>query len=143
MSIGNMSPFAQTLNALRLRHRLRQSELAELMGFDQSYISALEIGHKGPPTPEFIDKLCAVLELSDSDAEDVRQAVAISDRRLVLPPDAPTQAYVFFNTLRGEIDTMHPKDFEVLQSMLEMKAREPLPVRRLRRRSKEEAHNLT
>lgn len=40
-----------------MRHGVRQVELAERIGYEQSYISALEAGAKGPPTPEFIDRL--------------------------------------------------------------------------------------
>ena len=50
-----MSPFSHFLHELRLRHQIRQSELAELLGYEQSYISALEIGAKGPPTEEFVE----------------------------------------------------------------------------------------
>ncbi|HEX5806423.1 MAG TPA: helix-turn-helix transcriptional regulator [Macromonas sp.] len=39
-----MSPFSLSLHDLRLRNGLRQAELAELMGYEQSYISALEVG---------------------------------------------------------------------------------------------------
>lgn len=56
-----MSPFARQLHELRLRHGIRQNELAELIGYDQTYISALEVGLKGPPTPEFVDKVVATL----------------------------------------------------------------------------------
>lgn len=50
-----MSPFSHFLHELRLRHQIRQAELAELLGYEQSYISALEIGAKGPPTEEFVE----------------------------------------------------------------------------------------
>ena len=51
-----MSPFSHFLHELRLQHQIRQSELAELLGYEQSYISALEVGIKGPPTDEFVRK---------------------------------------------------------------------------------------
>lgn len=58
-----MSPFAHLLHNLQMRHNIRQSELAERLGYEQSYISALEIGLKGPPGPDFVDRLIAALEL--------------------------------------------------------------------------------
>lgn len=39
-----MSPFSQFLHDLRMRRRLRQADLADLLGYEQSYISALEVG---------------------------------------------------------------------------------------------------
>jgi predicted transcriptional regulator len=50
LSLEFMSPFSHFLHELRLQHQIRQSELAELLGYEQSYISALEVGIKGPPT---------------------------------------------------------------------------------------------
>lgn len=51
-----MSPFGQLLHELRQKSGLRQVELAERMGYEQSYLSALELGVKGPPPTEFIDE---------------------------------------------------------------------------------------
>jgi len=59
-----MSPFSHFLHELRMRLEIRQAELAELVGYEQSYISALEVGLKGPPTQEFITRLIAQKEPS-------------------------------------------------------------------------------
>ena len=47
-----------------MRHGIRQTELAELIGYEQTYISALEVGKKGPSTPEFVERLISALMLS-------------------------------------------------------------------------------
>lgn len=52
-----MSPFADFLHELRMRHGIRQTELAQILGYEQGYLSALELDKKGPPTQEFIQKL--------------------------------------------------------------------------------------
>lgn len=44
-----MSPFAMTLRELRATKRLCQAEAAELLGYEQTYISALDVGIKEPP----------------------------------------------------------------------------------------------
>lgn len=88
-----MSPFARQLHELRLRHGIRQNELAELIGYDQTYISALEVGLKGPPTPEFVDKVVATLPLTPAEQEELRTAAKASDRKLVLDPDAHPDVY--------------------------------------------------
>jgi len=49
-----MSPFAIYLRKLRLRRGLKQKEMAYLLGYEQSYLSALERSVKGPPKQEFI-----------------------------------------------------------------------------------------
>ena len=58
-----MSPFSESLHSIRVRHGLRQVELAKLVGYEQSYISALEVGLKGPPTDEFVERLTAAIPL--------------------------------------------------------------------------------
>jgi hypothetical protein len=65
----SMSPFARQLSEFRMRHGIRQNELAELIGYDQTYISALEVRLKGPPTSEFVDKLVTTLPLTPAEAD--------------------------------------------------------------------------
>jgi transcriptional regulator with XRE-family HTH domain len=76
-----------------MRHGVRQSELAELIGYDQTYISAVEVGLKGPPTPEFIYKVAEALELSDADRLVLLQAADASQRKLVIDLDTPQDGY--------------------------------------------------
>ncbi|PYE26357.1 helix-turn-helix protein [Paraburkholderia silvatlantica] len=61
--LGFMSPFSILLHEFRLRCNLRQSDLAERLGYEQSYLSSLEVGRKGRPTREFVLKLVEALNL--------------------------------------------------------------------------------
>jgi transcriptional regulator with XRE-family HTH domain len=130
------------LNEIRMRHELRQSELAELMGFDQSYISALEVGLKGPPTPEFVDKLCLALELNVEEERAVREAVEASERKFVLPADASVDAFLLWKDLSDQIFHLHPAEIRLIRDLLHLKKhckeQRVEPIRRLRRRSREE-----
>lgn len=45
-----MSPFAHFLHDLRMRYGIRQRDLAERMGYETGYFSALEVGIKGTTT---------------------------------------------------------------------------------------------
>lgn len=138
-----MSPFSHFLHELRLRHGIRQAELAELMGYEQSYISALEIGIKGPPPPEFVDKLMACLEMSSAEQEEVRQLVDASQRKLILEPDSPTDMFWLFKELRDQMRALHPIQIKMIRDALELKHSladwQPEPVRRIRRRRNMEA----
>lgn len=80
-----MSPFSHFLHELRLRHQIRQSELAELLGYEQSYISALEIGAKGPLTEEFVERLIVALSLPPSEQAQVRVTSRPLPRRIRTP----------------------------------------------------------
>lgn len=136
-----MSPFALFLHDLRIRHGLRQAELAELIGYEQSYISALEVGLKGPPTDELVERLTKVTNLSEIEKQEMRAAVQASQRKLVIDSDAPTDIYWLLNDLRREVSRLTASQVRVIREVIAMRSamsetREP--IRRLKRRSKEE-----
>jgi len=103
-----MSPFSQLLHDLRVRHGLRQAELADRIGYEQSYISALEVGLKGPPTEEFLDRVANAMSLGDEERHQLWVAAQASQRKLVIDPDAPPDIYWMLNDLRSEVDRLTP-----------------------------------
>jgi len=136
-----MSPFSHFLYDLRMRRQIRQVELAERIGYEQSYISALEAGLKGPPTQEFVDRLKSELKLSAEDARALQGAVDASQRRLVLELDMPQDVYWLIKRLREKLPELTPTQVRVINDVLSM-ATAPTdgwsePRRRLPRRRKE------
>lgn len=125
-----------------MRHRIRQSELASLIGFERSYVSALEIGTKGPPTEEFIDKLVSSLALSPSERDEIRDAVSASQRKLVIGPDCPTDVFWMLRDLREQLEELHPVQIKMIRDALQLRGvlpeRPVEPPRRIKRRRKEE-----
>jgi transcriptional regulator with XRE-family HTH domain len=138
-----MSPFSQFLHDLRMRRRLRQADLADLLGYEQSYISALEVGLKGPPTNEFLDRLTQILALSASERDEMRAVSHASQRKLVIDPGAPPDIYWLLADLRSAVDRLSPSQVRIIREVLVMPAasseERAEPVRRLKRRKKEEA----
>lgn len=129
------------LHELRVRCDVRQSELAELIGYDQTYISAVEVGLKGPPTAEFVDKVAEALGLPDEDRLAFHQAAEASQRKLVIELDTPQDAYWLLKDLRDHFRNLSPTQIRVLRDVLRMpnEGRAEDPVRRLRRRTRQEA----
>jgi transcriptional regulator with XRE-family HTH domain len=138
-----MSPFSYFLHELRLRHQIRQSELADLLGYEQSYISALEVGAKGPPTDEFVGRLIAALNIPPSEQQKIRHIAAASQRKLALPLDSPQDVYWMLQSLREQLDSLHPVQIKIIQDALSLKGslvdRHPEELRRVKRRRREEA----
>lgn len=133
-----MSPFAVALRELRLLRRLRQSDAAELLGYEQTYISALEIGTKGPPPEAFVDRVVRVFELQDLDEKRLRDAHEVSHRRVVIPADAPETVYMLVNELRQQIEQLHPAQIELIRIALRFPqtvVAEPVRAERLHRRT--------
>jgi transcriptional regulator with XRE-family HTH domain len=103
-----------------MRHGIRQNELAALSGYDQTYISALEVGLKGPPTPEFVEKLISTLPLTATEADEIRAAAKASDRKLVLEPDAHPDIYWMLDTMRQRLDRLHPAQARMIRELLNL-----------------------
>ena len=88
-----MSPFSHLLHDLRMRHKIRQAELAALMGYEQRFISALEVGVKTPPA-DFVERLLETLQLSTGEREELAKAVSSSQRKLVIDTDSRKDIYL-------------------------------------------------
>jgi transcriptional regulator with XRE-family HTH domain len=138
-----MSPFSRFLHELRMSRNIRQSELAALMGYEQSYISALEIGLKGPPTSDFLLRLIRVLSLSEKEQKQLNSVAEASQRKLVIDPDTPEDVYWLLKDLRNQVASLTPIQIRMMRDVLqfciasgEVKQE---PVRRLKRRDKQEA----
>ena len=115
-----MSPFSQQLKMLRVSRGLRQMELAELLGSEQSYVSALELGLKGPPNEKFVNQLIGVLNLSLEYQQTLIEAVVASQRKFNIPNEAPTEIYWLIHKLRQQIDRLHPTQVELIEKVLSM-----------------------
>lgn len=109
-----MSPFSSVLLALRQRHDLRQSELAAMLGCDQSYISALEVGLKGPPAEQFVQSLIDTLQLESNEGQELLRASQASGRKLTIEVDAPQDVYVLMNELRQNLPRLRPATVQIL-----------------------------
>lgn len=137
-----MSPFSQLLHDLRVRHGLRQADLAALIGYEQSYISALEVGLKGPPNMEFLDRVANAMSLGDDERHQLWVTAQASQRKLVISSNAPPDLYWMFNDLRSEMDQLNPVQIRMIREIVAMRramseSREP--EHRMKRRRKEEA----
>lgn len=133
-----MSPFSSVLHELRDAHGLRQAELADMLGYEQSYISALEIGAKGPPPSEFVTRAIAELHLDEAWQARLWESLEFSQRKIVLPTEAPEAVFRLCNELRHQLAKLHPAQIELMRIALRLPqsmATEAMPMqRRIRRR---------
>lgn len=137
-----MSPFSQLLHELRLRHGLRQADLAERIGYEQSYISALEVGLKGPPPNDFVERFSAGLALTQVEKAALYQAAEASQRKLVIDADAPSDVFLLLKDLREGVDRLSPEQIRLIRDIVKLPVgMGPIPqrLRRLKRKPKEEA----
>lgn len=139
-----MSPFAHLLQQLRVERNLRQAELAELVGYDQTYISALEVGLKGPPPFNLVERLQQALGLSDDETRALTDAIGASRRRYVIEPgdtDIHQDVYLLLRDLWARLPELTATQVRILSDVLRCvgSAEPPISTRRRRRQPRREA----
>lgn len=106
---------------------MRQGELAELLGYDQSYLSALEIGQKSPPTPEFAQRLVTALELPEDEQRLLFAAAEASERRLTISPKAEEEVFLLLRDLRDKLPSLSAAQVRVIREVLRFHDPAPAP----------------
>jgi len=113
-----MSPFSTYLRTLRRARGLRQIELAHMLGYEASYLSALERSQKGPPRKKFIERLIRGLKLDAAEQAALSQALEASRRQISLPAHADEQEYVLLHQLEPQLGRLHPLQIELIKLVL-------------------------
>lgn len=117
-----MTPFGSAMREARLRANLRQADLADLLGYEQTYVSALELGTKGPPPPEFVDRMATALSLSDEVRDQLLDALDNSQRNVTLGVDASEALFEVFNEFRRQLTMLHPEQIRLIGAVLELRS---------------------
>ena len=113
-----MSPFATTLKILRLNRNLLQKDAADLLGYEQSYISGLENGQKSPPKNDFIKKLIKTYQLNDQEQQMLSEAIEQSRCIYKLPKNASKEAYLVFQALEKQITRLGRNEMQLIKIAL-------------------------
>lgn len=112
--------------------------MAAELGYEQAYISALELGTR-KPSKEFLRSLVSKLTLSEKDLADLRRVVKESNRRYVLPVEVSTETYLMCHELWERIETLHPAVIKAIRELIRLEdvmSDQPLSnPRRIRRRT--------
>ena len=115
-----MTPFGERLRALREARGVTQAELARALHVSPAYLSALEHGHRGRPSPGLIHQVNEYFGLIWDDAEEMVRLARVSHPRVVvdtagLSPEATALA----NRLAREIRRLTPETIAALMAVLE------------------------
>jgi transcriptional regulator with XRE-family HTH domain len=115
-----MTPFGARLRALRQARGLGLKELAATLHVSSAYLSALEHGHRGRPSPGLIHQVNEYFGLIWDDAEELVRLARLSHPRVVvntagLSPEATALA----NRLAQEIHRLSPEALRQIAAVLE------------------------
>ncbi len=115
-----MSPFSVYLSQLRNRFGLRQTKLAEMLGYEQSYISGLELGTKNPSNQEFLTRLIRAFKMTAQEQEELAKVVKQSQQRFVLPREAHPDAFRLCSELWDKIDRIPLPQLQAIRVLLSL-----------------------
>jgi len=138
-----MSPFADTFYQIRMRYGIRQTELANILGYEQTYISAIEVDKKGPPSEEFIQRFIQKLNLTDLEANKLIKAAAASKRKFTLNSELPQDVFWMMHDMQERLPELSTVQIQLIRQILGLKdSLAQLPtetIRPLKRRRNQEA----
>lgn len=113
-----MSPFSRFLKLLRLKRGFRQKQLALHLGYEPSYLSALERGDKGPPRQDFITRLIRGLSLNQQEQAELEDALKSSRRQFSIPRCATESEYQLMHQLVPKLGNLNPLQIQLIQIAL-------------------------
>lgn len=77
-----MTPFGHRLRELRAARGVTQKAMAAELGLSAAYLSGLEHGRRGRPSPGFVRQACAYFGLIWDDAEALKRLAEVSHPRI-------------------------------------------------------------
>lgn len=88
-----MTPFGARVRALRARRGLTLKRMAADLHISAAYLSALEHGRRGRPSPGLVKQICAYFDIIWDEAEEMERLAKLSHPRVVLDTAGLTPAH--------------------------------------------------
>lgn len=113
-----MSPFANKLKEIRANRNLQQRTFAEIVGYEQSYICALETDAKVPPQGVQLLNFLSKLELTEEEKSALLEAAEKSQRIIKLPMKADEKFFHVIHELKKQASTIKQDKLEIISLLL-------------------------
>ena len=114
-----MTPFGLKLRQLRRQKGVTLQEQANMLGVSAAYISALEHGQRGKPSPAFVDQICVWLGLIWDDAEQLKYLAQMSHPKPIMKTGGLSAEATFLaNLLAQNIDRLSDSQCSALNEVL-------------------------
>jgi len=79
-----MTPFGQRMRQLRRDKGVTQKQMATDLQISAAYLSALEHGRRGRPSPVLVDQICGYFNIIWDEADEIRRLARLSHPRVVI-----------------------------------------------------------
>lgn len=127
-----MTPFGEKIRELRRRRGITLKQLAGALELSPAYLSALEHGHRGLPTPALIVQICEYFHLIWDDYEEMHRLARLSHPRVVVDTRGLSPAATELANLMAE--RIYALDEPTIAAIRRQLEAAPAPLRRPKRR---------
>ncbi len=81
---AGLTPFGVRIRALRRQQGVSQKQMAKDLQISAAYLSALERGQRGRPSPVLVDQICGYFNIIWDEADALRRLAKLSHPRVVI-----------------------------------------------------------
>lgn len=114
-----MTPFGQKLRQLRAAKPCQLKDLAKALKVSSAYLSALEHGRRGKPSPGLVQQVAAYFNLAWDQVDELKALADLSDPRIVIDTGGLTPAATeLANMLAARIDSLSEDEIARLLAQL-------------------------
>lgn len=127
-----MTPFGARLRGLRAARGITLRQLAETLQVSAAYLSALEHGRRGAPSPGLVHQVNEFFGLIWDEAEELSRLARLSNPRVTVNTAGLTpEQTALANRVAQAIHRLSPETVAALHAVLDTASEQPKP--RLRR----------
>jgi len=121
-----MTPFGLKMRELRTAKNVSQKEMAKDLKISAAYLSALERGHRGIPSWQFLQRVIGYFNIIWDEAEELQRLAATSHTRVVVDTEKlSASATNLANCLANEIDKLSDQDCDEITEKLIQLSKKP------------------
>lgn len=113
-----MTPLGQKMRELRRQRGVTLKQLAGALEISPAYLSALEHGHRGRPTPALLVQICEYFHLIWDDYEEMHRLARLSHPRITVDTSGLSSAATELANLLAE--RIHDLDQATVEAMLKI-----------------------
>lgn len=115
-----MTPFGEKLRQLRRQRGLSLKQMAADLHLSSAYLSALEHGHRGRPSPGLVMQIIGYFNVIWDDAEEIKELARLSHPKVTLDTSGLSPAATLLaNRLAEEIEDLSEEKLQALLALLE------------------------
>lgn len=115
-----MTPFGNRIRQFRAQKGVSLKQMADELEISSAYLSALEHGHKGLPSPMLLRQICTYFGLIWDAAEEVERLAALSDPRVTVDTAGLTPEHTLAaNLLARDIARLTPTQLSAILQLLD------------------------